>query len=98
MENFKLFFSQPPAETSLSAAIYQNILYSDCILIIFQPLIVFSIFSTNLYSLKFANLLRLQSWNLFSPSALNLSDSMSMSELWQRNQVSHSVRSGLEVT
>ena len=44
MENFKLFFSQPPAETTLSAAIYQNILYSDCILIIFQPLIVFSIF------------------------------------------------------
>ena len=84
--------------------ICQNIKYSDYIqMTIFQPLIVFYIrncrcrvglpvLSTNLYSLKFANLLRLQSWNLFSPSALNLSDSMSISEWW--NQVINIVRSG----
>ena len=79
--------------------INQNILFIFECQSIFQPyLLVFYIrncrplCSTNLYSLKFANLLRLQSWNLFSPSALNLSDSMSISEWW--NQVINIVRSG----
>ena len=49
----------------------------------FLPQISGHVFFSDLYNLKFANLFMLQARNLFSPNTLNLSDSMSISEMLQ---------------